>query len=105
MSGGKYALYYTLNTSLKSNDLTISEKKLLKKNIDTLGNDAKEAILMLICEYAKDKDNYKFDLESIVLPYKIKHEDANGTKVEIEIENLPNQLKHLLMKFIKLSQK
>jgi hypothetical protein len=98
-----YPLYHTL----RGGGLKKLRTKISQNNIDELVSflndvkteDVKKVIVLLIAEHARYSDGYTFDPANFVLPYGIT-EDENG--VNINIADLPIELKNILVKFSKL---
>lgn len=95
----RYPLYYTLNSVFNDSPLTTPQKKKLAKDVSSSKN--AEVIFMLICEYAKDKDKFEYDMSAINLPYEM---NIVGNDVEVDIETLPHGLQNLLVKFLGMKQ-
>jgi len=94
-----YPLYYTLNKNLKKTEMKPSEKKKLKEKIENLDDDSKKAIILLLVEHARATEDFTVNIEKIRLPFGLKQK---GKDVEINFEKLPNDLKHILFKFLKI---
>jgi hypothetical protein len=94
-----YPLYHTLNRNTKNKDMSKIENEKLKKKLESLKDDSKKAILLLIVEHARVVDKFPIDIENPKLPYGMKQKREN---LEINMDKLPQNLKWILWKFAKL---
>lgn len=90
-------LYDSLGYNIINDDLTIEEKKWITKTIETLNDEKKKVIYLLILhDYVKLNPNTK-----VVFPYKCKQLSTN--RLEIKLDALPPHLKRIIFKFVKLA--
>lgn len=98
-----YGLYQTFSSDTPIEDLSISDKREIKENFETLDTEQKKAVFFLIIEHAKLTDNYIYDPNNIQYPYDIfQNSDEN---IEFDLEKLPIKLKWILWKFNKILDK
>ena len=92
----KFPLYTSLMLNLSTKDLTIPQKKKLITIINTLNEEAYELIYILIkCYYTE----HNRDMDSLALPY---NGQICSDGINFNLNELPNQLKQLLFKFVQL---
>lgn len=101
-----YPLYHTLNKNIPAKDLSVTQKQNLKDKIGSCtDSDVKKAIVMLIAEHATVKQDLDVKLlaqkKGGALPYKM---TQTKDDVSFDIENLPIELRWILLKFLNVSQ-
>jgi hypothetical protein len=97
-----YGLYQTLYSEEYTTEIFSPENKAeLLKNMKKLSYDQKKAFLLLICEHAKITDGLGYTDNDIILPYSIVQKNND---VMIDLSSLPNEVKWILWKFIKVIQ-
>ena len=97
-----YGLYQTLYSEEYNVEIFSPENKAeLLKNIKKLSYEQKKAFLLLICEHAKISDGLEYADNDIILPYSIIQKNND---VVIDFLSLPNEVKWILWKFIKVIQ-
>jgi len=94
-----YPLYHTFK-NVKDTEMKKSENTKLIKKLETLDEESKKAVILLVIEHAKVVDEFVVNIEKIKLPYGMKQ---IGDDVELNIDKLPNLLKWILWKFLNLS--
>lgn len=98
----KYPLYYTLNGNIPKTKPTKVQIKNLARDLAALDEDAKVAVVMLIAEHSKISNESVYEGEDIEIPYSgLQKED--GT--EFDLNNFPNSLIWILIKFVGLRKK
>lgn len=85
-------LYQTLK-DINETKIKAQDKKNIIKNLKVLDDFQKEALILLIFEYAKNED--KINIENCI-PYQINYENNDLT---IDLNKLPNKLLCILLKF------
>ncbi|HMP31046.1 MAG TPA: hypothetical protein PKD85_15675 [Saprospiraceae bacterium] len=98
-----FPLYYTLNQNVIDKKLSDSrQKKMADKLIESEDLNLKKAVIMLIAEHAKIKEEMDmvsiFDTNNPILPYDMIQKSDD---VIIKFDKLPNELQQILWKFIK----
>ena len=96
---GTYPLYHTLNQNIPKTKLTKAQETKLIDRLGSLEGDAKKAVIMLATEHAKVVDQYVYDPDSIVVPYR---GVQDGDDVIFDLKDFPVELKWILWKFIHL---
>ena len=97
MSKSYGLLYQTFSSSdTPTEDLTVSQKCELKKNLENLNQEQNKAVFYLIIEHAKITENYIYDQETKIFPYDM-YQD--GLSMKFYLEKLPVNLKWILWKF------
>jgi hypothetical protein len=91
-----YGLYQTLCSSEESPNMSFKKVKDLSQRLSNLSYDQIEAVCMLICEHARQNNDFVYDPENINLPYSIV---AENNKIEFDVQNLPVELQYILWKF------
>ena len=95
ISNFSFPLYDTLNTTdLPSHDMSSSEKDSLVGKVESLDIEGKETVLILIKKFQAVEG-----LVSDKLPYGGKKSKKD---IKFDISEMPNPLRHLLMKFASL---
>lgn len=95
-----YGLYQTFSDIKEpSRGLSSEKKKKIKSAFSRLTEDQREAFFMLVCEHARQNDEFDYDPENIVLPYDIVYSD---NQVEMDLKNLPPKLQYILWRFLKV---
>lgn len=85
-------LYQTLK-NVEETKIKAADKKNIIKKLKFLDDSQKEALIILIFEYAKNEDN--INIENCI-PYHINYENND---LNIDLNNLPNKLLCILFKF------
>jgi hypothetical protein len=91
----EYSLYQTFDANIPSTNLLVKDKKYLVEACSKLNRDQKIAFSRLILEHARLENIEVLD----GLPY---GGNSTDTKTEFNLENLPNHLKWILLKFVKI---
>jgi len=85
-------LYQTLK-DIEEKKIKAQDKKNIIKRLKTLDDLQKEALILLIFEYAKNEDG--LNIENCI-PYQINYENND---LNIDLNKLPNKLLCILLKF------
>lgn len=85
-------LYQTLK-NIEETKIKAKDKKTILKNLKFLDDFQKEALIILIFEYAKNED--KINIENCI-PYQINYENND---LNIDLNRLPNKLLCIVHKF------
>ena len=100
-----YGLYQTfapsrrsgeLPSDLPKKELTTKEKKTLLRKLSSLNKDQTEAVFMLICEHARQNNDFDYDPSDIQLPYGLQQKSKT---VVFDLKKLPVQLRWVLWRF------
>lgn len=97
-----YGLYYTLNENIPEKVFPVSNKKKLIKSIETLNEQEKEAIILLIHEHYKNFGKKSLNENVNLIPYE---GEQKGKNVLFDLEKLPNELCWILEKFMTVVHK
>lgn len=97
-----YGLYQTLNSKIPKSDLKATQKIELNDFIENSTYEQKEAILLLIYEYARINEDYVYDPVSINIPFGGK---VQSNDVHFELKKIPIHLRWILWKFTQIGQK
>jgi hypothetical protein len=99
-----YGLYQTFSSIEEpSQGLSSERKKRFRKKISSLTEEQREAVFMLICEHARQNQEFDYDPENIILPYQMVYD--NEGRVDLNINLLPYKLQYILWKFVKMIDK
>ena len=94
----EFPLYDTLIKDVDDKELSVKYKKDLLKNIGKINDKGHELLYVLIKIYSMEHEDEKLEI-----PYKGKFTSLND--LEFDLENLPNQLKQMINRFINLHLK
>ncbi len=83
-------------SNLPKKDLSVKEKKILFQKLSSLNKTQTEAVFMLICEHARQNDDFDYDPSDLQLPYGLWKKSKT---VIFDLEKLPVQLRRILWRF------
>lgn len=101
-----FGLYQTLSAGVPETSFNkTSSEKLYARINEIIQNDNEnqiESVFMLICEHARLNNEFVYSPETNTdrLPYLIQVDEKSN--VIFDLNNLPDQLKHILLKYVTL---